>query len=97
MTTPDNWAVAIVDGATMTLAFGSYLDLSTPTLTAEESAVAGSMDGDAAANNSIKDASPTEEGGSRLIIGIVVAVVVLAVLLLIGVLAVILSARRSTV
>jgi len=97
MTTPDNWAVAIVNGATMTLAFGSYVALSTPTPTAEEVSNAGTTGGAAAANNSTEDASPTEDGGSRLIVGIVVVVVVLAVLLLIGVLAVILSARRSTV
>lgn len=94
MTTPDNWAVAIVDGTTMTLAFGSYLDTSSPTPVAEAEE-AGVTD---AAANSLTEVDPSvEEGSSRVITVIVVVAVILAALLLIGVLVVILSARRSTV
>ncbi len=95
MTTPDNWAVAMVDGATMNLVFGSYLDLSSPTPVA--AAVSDTEDTNAAATSLTEDDPAAEEGSNGIITGIVIAVVALAILLLVGVLAVILSARRSTV
>ncbi|MBP8058205.1 MAG: LysM peptidoglycan-binding domain-containing protein [Chloroflexi bacterium] len=102
VTTPDNWAVAMVNGAVTNLVFGSYIeDVSVVVAEGETDANTEGNETAATGTGSLNEAettvTPEEDGGGRVVTGIVIVVVVLAVLLLVGVLAVILSARRNTV
>ncbi|MCL4869615.1 MAG: LysM peptidoglycan-binding domain-containing protein [Anaerolineae bacterium] len=99
MTTPDNWAVSIADGTTTSLSFGSFVDTSAPVAVADTSTLSAAAESAAAGQGALTEAqnNTQETGSSGLITGIVIVVVILAVLLLVGVLAVILGARRHTV
>ena len=91
-TTPGDWAVSLADGQPLQLRFGSYVDSSA---VAEVAAAAdtAAVAADAVANNTTA-AVDASDGGTN--IGVIV-VVGIAVLLLVGVVFVILSARRSAV
>ena len=86
LTTDGEWAISVTEGSTQEFAFGSYT---------EETAVAEL--GDAATNSTDRlaeaDDGPEEGGFTRVL---VIAAVVVAVLLFVGVLVVILSARRAS-
>jgi LysM repeat protein len=92
LTTTGEWAVSLGDGSIINLAFGSYL--------AAEEAVAMAAAADTPAEEeaaaAAAQANTPVESGSRLN-ALIIAVVVIALLLFVGVLVVILSARRSTV
>lgn len=94
MTTPDSWAVALVDGTVTTLVFGSFVNTAAAT-----SATALPPLSNAPETTSAEiTASPTiTPEGNNLLMGLVIVIVVLAVLLLAGVLVVIWSARRAAV
>lgn len=101
LTTDGEWAISVSAASTQTLEFGSYTEESAAMADAgeatsenEETAAAAALSNDAAQATE-EDATAGQEGGiTRLI---VVAAVVVAVLLFVGVLVIILSARRSTV
>jgi LysM repeat protein len=90
LTTDREWAIAVAPGSEQDFAFGSYVD---ETALAE----AGATSETATSGEALtaEAAGATEEGGVAR--WLVIAAVVVAVLLFVGVLVVILSARRSTV
>jgi LysM repeat protein len=90
LTTDREWAIAVAPGSEQEFAFGSYVDetaLAEAGATTEAPASGDALTAEASAS--------TDEGGVAR--WLVIAAVVVAVLLFVGVLVVILSARRSTV
>ena len=94
MTTPDSWAVALVDDTVTTLVFGSFINVAAATSATTLPPVRNTLD------NTGTETPPTETvppAGNNLLRGIVILIVILAVLLLVAVLVVIISARRSAI
>ena len=83
LTTDAEWAVSVAPGSSQEFEFGSYL---------EESAVASAASTGAVAQTTAAPAAAQEGGVTRFIL---IAAVVVAVLLFLGVLVIVLSARRS--
>jgi hypothetical protein len=91
LTTPGDWGISLVAGQPVSVDFGGYIDAA-PALAAADAARSTAA-GDAVANDASGALESSDSGGSSNLL--VYAVVGLAVVLLIGVVFVILSARRS--
>jgi LysM repeat protein len=99
LTTPGDWAIALTDGAVVTLEFGSVMAAEVAMVAAvadetelEEAASAAEADTSALTAAAIVDGSQEDRSWPGVLL---IGAVALAALLLIGVLAIILSARRS--
>jgi murein DD-endopeptidase MepM/ murein hydrolase activator NlpD len=93
LTTDGNWAVSLSDGTILHLEFGSYLAEATELAALEAPGGAVPAEGSSLVGAAIVDSG--DSGGWAN--GVVIAAIALALLLLVGVLVVILSARRAQV
>lgn len=92
LTTTGDWAVALTAGSELAFEFGSFVDESAGEVAEAGEIAEGETPTDVTGEGALDDG---ESGGLGLIL--VVVVVVIAVLLLLGVVALVLSSRRTTV
>jgi hypothetical protein len=93
LTTDGNWAVSLTDGSILHLEFGSYLAAAEELASLAAPAAGEMLDSSRLAGAALAEAGDSDGWANTLVI----AAVALALLLLVGVLVVILSARRAHV
>jgi murein DD-endopeptidase MepM/ murein hydrolase activator NlpD len=93
LTTDGNWAVSLTDGSALYLEFGSYLAEAEEVASLNAPAAGEMIDGSGLTGAALAEAGDSDGWATSLVI----AAVGLALLLLVGVLVVILSARRAHV